>query len=269
MKTFGKLTALVCTTALCAALAAGATGGATRVTADLRPDIAVSVDGVVRDFYNAQGQEVHPILYNGTTYLPVRAIGELMGKDVTWDGETNTVYLTGKNGAAGTDYHAATSSAYAAQPSAAGEVTLEQAKQTALDHAGVSAANATFIKAERDYEKGCWVYEVEFVVVSGNRVTEYDYELDAATGKIVSYDYDIEGYFPAASGTAVSAENAKQTALARVPGATEANLYEWKYDFDDGRGEYEGKIFYNGTEYEFTIDAATGTITEWEVERLR
>lgn len=152
-------------------------------------------------------------------------------------------------------------------PPTSAAVTVEQAKQTALDHAGVKVADAVIYKAERDYEDGRLVYEIEFYVTSGSTVTEYDYEIDANTGTVVSYDYDIEGYAPAASGTAVSAETAKQTALARVPGATAANLYEWESDYDDGRLEYEGKIVYDGMEYEFTIDAATGNITEWEVER--
>ena len=34
-----------------------------------------------------------PFTYNGTTYLPVRAVAEAVGKDVTWDGATKTVYL--------------------------------------------------------------------------------------------------------------------------------------------------------------------------------
>ena len=34
-----------------------------------------------------------PFIYNGTTYLPVRAVSEAVGKKVTWDGNTNTVYL--------------------------------------------------------------------------------------------------------------------------------------------------------------------------------
>lgn len=34
-----------------------------------------------------------PFICNGTTYLPVRAVGEAMGKKVAWNGNTNTVYL--------------------------------------------------------------------------------------------------------------------------------------------------------------------------------
>ncbi len=43
-----------------------------------------------------KGNVVNPILINGTTYLPVRAIGEAFDKEVTWDGETRTVTLTTK-----------------------------------------------------------------------------------------------------------------------------------------------------------------------------
>lgn len=32
-------------------------------------------------------------LYNDTTYLPMRAIGEALGKDVSYDGNTNTAYI--------------------------------------------------------------------------------------------------------------------------------------------------------------------------------
>ena len=71
------------------------------------------------------------------------------------------------------------------------------------------------------------------------------------------------------SSATVSEATAKQTALARVSGATEKDIYEWKLDYDDGRTEYEGKIIYGGTEYEFTIDATTGAVLEWEAETIR
>ena len=52
------------------------------------------VDGVARTFYAINGQEVHPISYGGTTYLPVRSIGELMNKNVDWNNDTKTITLT-------------------------------------------------------------------------------------------------------------------------------------------------------------------------------
>lgn len=155
-------------------------------------------------------------------------------------------------------------------PAANGQITLEQAKETALKHAGLKADAVTFVKAEQDYENGKLVYEVEFVTNDGGKVVEYDYEIDAATGSVVSYDYDAENYVSAKGATTVSVDEAtaKQTVLNKVPGATAANIYEWKLDFDDGRWEYDGKIVYNQMEYDFTVDASSGAVTEWGVESI-
>ena len=155
-------------------------------------------------------------------------------------------------------------------PAANGQITLEQAKETALKHAGLKADAVTFVKAEQDYENGKLVYEVEFVTNDGGKVVEYDYEIDAATGSVVSYDYDAENYVGAKGATTVSVDEAtaKQTVLNKVPGATAANIYEWKLDFDDGRWEYDGKIVYNLMEYDFTVDASSGAVTEWGVESI-
>ena len=65
-------------------LSAGA-AGATQVTAQLSPQLTIVVDGVSRDFYTVAGVEAHPITYNGTTYVPVRAISEAMGLDVSFN----------------------------------------------------------------------------------------------------------------------------------------------------------------------------------------
>ena len=67
----------------------------------------------------------------------------------------------------------------------------------------------------------------------------------------------------------INEADAKQTALGRVSGATQKDIYEWKFDYDDGRPEYEGKIIYGGTEYDFTIDASSGAVIEWEAESVR
>ncbi|MCD7855414.1 MAG: NPCBM/NEW2 domain-containing protein [Clostridiales bacterium] len=51
-------------------------------------NIKVYADGEVVDTTEAE-----PFIYDGTTYLPVRAVANAFGKEVTWNGETNTVYL--------------------------------------------------------------------------------------------------------------------------------------------------------------------------------
>lgn len=350
-----KKNRLIQTTACAMALSAALTVSAfaaTNVTATLRPDVTVRIDGVACDFYNAQGKEVHPIIYNGTTYIPLRAVGELMGKNVNWDGTTGTASLSGTRttgNVAGTpdtaakrtdvtfalrpEYHividgtertftnangtkvdpaiyngsiylplraigeimgksvswdGATQTARldstvsggdvtdfdtnnSSQSAPTGGVTLEQAKQTALQHAGKTASQVQFVKAQQDWENGRKVYEIEFIVSGGTGYTEYDYEIDAATGKIVSYDYDAENYTPSQNTNAnvkISEATAKQTALSRIPGATAADIYKFKLDFDDGRWEYEGEIRYGTMEYDFTIDAASGNIIEWDMESI-
>ena len=154
------------------------------------------------------------------------------------------------------------------QTSAAGTgtgITEDRAKEIALENAGLSADQVTFIKSKLDYDDGRQVYDVEFYT---SDYKEYDYEIDADTGEIYSYDYDAEGYAPPASGTTtITADEAKEIALAKVPGATTSDIYEFEVDRDDGRLEYEGSIYYSGTEYEFTIDGYSGAIRSWETER--
>lgn len=192
----------------------------------------------------------------------------------TTDASTSQTGETTPSTATGNQNNTATTKPTAGQttttPAANGQITLEQAKETALKHAGLKADAVTFVKAEQDYENGKLVYEVEFVTNDGGKVVEYDYEIDAATGSVVSYDYDAENYVSAKGATTVSVDEAtaKQTVLNKVPGATAANIYEWKLDFDDGRWEYDGKIVYNLMEYDFTVDASSGAVTEWGVESI-
>lgn len=155
------------------------------------------------------------------------------------------------------------------QPQQSASITEEQAKEIAANHAGVAVADLTFHSVSLEEDDGRRVYDVEFY--SGS--TEYDYEIDAATGKIVSYDYDAENYTPSQStntnaNVKISEATAKQIALSSVPGATAANIYKFKLDFDDGRWEYEGEIRYGTMEYDFTIDANTGAIIEWDMESI-
>ena len=69
-----------------------------------------------------------------------------------------------------------------------------------------------------------------------------------------------------AADVAISLEEARDIALARVEGATASNI-SIELDRDDGWYVYEGEIFYNGMEYEFEIDADSGNILKWEEDR--
>lgn len=56
-------------------------------------DIKLCVDGQLITPKDANGSPVEPFAIQGTTYLPVRAIGEALGKPVDWDSATHTVYI--------------------------------------------------------------------------------------------------------------------------------------------------------------------------------
>ena len=160
------------------------------------------------------------------------------------------------------------SSAAATVQTVTGTVDEEMAQKIALEHAGVKATDATITKSKLDYEGRRQVYEIEWY--AGGK--KYDYEIAVDTGEILSSGYDekTSGWSGSnSSNVTVSEADAKQTALGRVSGATEKDIYEWEFDYDDGRPEYEGKIIYGGTEYDFTIDASSGAVIEWEAESVR
>lgn len=82
--------------ALTFCLGIGAATVTQKVQAEICPHFTIIVDGEKQTFTDANGTEVYPLVYNGTTYLPVRSIGNLMGKNVGWDDVTNTISLNSK-----------------------------------------------------------------------------------------------------------------------------------------------------------------------------
>ena len=224
------------------------------------PKTAVGLPATGMDTPASSTPEASLVTTPATVPEAVTAATGQTGTAQTETGQTGTAQAaTGQTGTA----QAATGQTGTATQTTAG-VTEARAKEIALAHAGLTESQVTFIRSKLEFDDGRQCYEVEFY---GTDYTEYDYSIDASTGEIVSYDYDAEGYAPpVSSGTTISASQAKEIALAKVPGATVNNIYEFKQDWDDGRIEYEGSIYYSGMEYEFTIDAYSGAIREWEVE---
>ena len=230
------------------------------ITAEVRPDFTIVVDGTKRTFTEENGDVVYPILYRGTTYLPVRAIGNLMGKTVAWDGTTRTVTLSGDSlvtdadsfsggGTGGSDGGKGT-------PIDAGE-----AKRLALAHAGLQASQVTFLHVKPEWENGRQVYDVEFYTAD----KEYDYEIDAATGEVLKYDYEVESALPA-PGSAITLEKARELALGKVPGAKAGDIVEIDLDRENGVLVYEIEILYNNVEYDCEINASTGEVLKFSYE---
>ena len=224
----------------CMVVGAAAVSQPQNVVATFRPDITLKVNGTTYNVRDTNGSLVSPLIYNGTTYLPLSALGRMLDADVSWDASTNTVVIQDADTAS--DY-----------------IGEAKAKDIALKHAGLSSSKVTFLPISLDWDDGRQVYEVEFY--SGNK--EYDYEIDAATGTILSYDYDVENYTIPSSQTGdyISREKAQQLAQAKAPNAT---LVKLEFDFDDGRAIYEGELRDGRTEYEFEIDASTGSFIKWE-----
>lgn len=71
---------------------AAATIGSRTLTADYN-DIKIELNGQQITPTDASGNPVEPFAVDGTTYLPVRAVGNALGLDVDWDSSTNTVIL--------------------------------------------------------------------------------------------------------------------------------------------------------------------------------
>ncbi len=69
-------------------------------------------------------------------------------------------------------------------------VTKEQALEAAMKHANLSEADITVVRNERETLNGGVYYDVEFYTAK----QEYDYKIDFETGKIASYDTNIEDF---------------------------------------------------------------------------
>ena len=57
-------------------------------------NIKITLNGTAITPKDADGNPVEPFVIDGTTYLPVRAIGNALGLGVGWDSATSTVQLT-------------------------------------------------------------------------------------------------------------------------------------------------------------------------------
>ena len=154
------------------------------------------------------------------------------------------------------------------------DVGQDAAKQAALRHAGLTESQASNWKIEREWDDGRLEYELEFWCGT----TEYDYTIDGYSCSVLKHEIDHHteynsghhsGSYSNGAGAQpsgdIGAEAAKAAALAHA-GVSEGQTtkMEVERDWDDGRLEYNVEFDVGRTEYEYTIDGATGAILEYE-----
>lgn len=231
------------------------------------PDpISPAKDALVRKLLTLNMTDAHgvPYTYDHLASLSVHELKQLVeSRAMTVDNVTST-------GTASTSNYIGKDAAY----------------QAALKHAGVAAGTATLTEWELDHEDGQMVYDLEFRAGS----TEYDYEVNALTGAIVTYESDFDddiydndwdddwddddrwedpfgedhgGYYDNSGYDA-----AVNTALAQAGlKLSDVRDLDCDADYENGRAVYEVSFDSGGMEYEVTIDADSGEVLFYETER--
>lgn len=90
----------VAVTALVFSLGVPALAATVRTLEVTYSGIRITLDGREVDPKDANGAAVEPFAVDGTTYLPVRAVADALGLEVTWDQERQTVALSTPGGQA-------------------------------------------------------------------------------------------------------------------------------------------------------------------------
>ena len=141
--------------------------------------------------------------------------------------------------------------------SSSSNISASQAKEIALKDAGLKASQIYDYEIELDRDRGTLHYDVSFEY-NGR---DYDYEINAATGKIISVDKPNA----TSSQVTVSKSQAKTTALNHAGvKAADISRYEIELEKDDGIWKYEISFNKGYVEYEYTINAENGNILHHE-----
>ena len=155
----------------------------------------------------------------------------------------------------------------------------DAAAYAAEQYAGTAALDSVTAEVDPELDESPAHYEVELQTAWG----EFEYLVDAYTGKVLSGQKDLpttvsaqneaakpSGQKPAPSGTAQDIGYAKAKSIAlNHAGVSESKAYDMDIELDeeDGKLVYEVEFKSGGMEYDYEIDAATGTILKQEAER--
>ena len=218
---------------------------------------------------------------NGTEYeyLIQAKNGEIIARDIEGDrNRNNDMQDTGNQFAADENSSVQPRKDVENQPAANGNSTaqsqedsLDNAKAAALKDAGLSESDVTFKKTELDNSHGTQVYDIEFYTSD----TKYDYEIDASNGTVLEKNIEqfqsrtnpTDSTINNSSNDYIGVDRAKEIALNHAQlSESDVQFAKAKLENDDGEVEYEIEFYSGRTEYDYTIDAVSGNIIEYDVD---
>ena len=88
-----KVTLVVCILIMSTGIVAVGASLKTEIKAILNQEIKIKYNGIEQNMTDVNNNPVYPISYNGSTYLPIRAVSDMLGVEVEWDGKTQTIML--------------------------------------------------------------------------------------------------------------------------------------------------------------------------------
>ena len=159
----------------------------------------------------------------------------------------------------------------------AGAPAMPIGKDKALDIAvkafgNTTSAQISYSEVDAELDETPAHYEVEIITQSGE---EFEYKIDAYTGVILETKREAADGTETPSGdssfpTLGSTNYAKVKAIIlKYLGISENNIYDMniKLEVEDGTLVYEVEFKSDHIEYSFKINAATGVVLEYEMER--
>jgi uncharacterized membrane protein YkoI len=151
-----------------------------------------------------------------------------------------------------------------------GRLTLDEAKEIALEYAGVTGTeDVTFTKVRKDWDDGRYVYEIEFYTEG----TEYEMDVDMETGRITDFSTKFYGDPVSRSKKASDGMLTEEEALAKAlerAGVKEENVdfvRKITRDFEHGIEVYEVEFYCGGFEYSVDVNVRNGRIVSFEKDR--
>ena len=201
---------------------------------------------------------------NSSTLIPNNSTAANQNNNTAVNQNNNTAANQNNNNTAANQNNIIANNASNSTVNSNNKITIEEAKSIALKHSNLDESQVSFIRGEYDFDNGIEKYEIEFY--SNNN--KYEYEINAKTGDIISYDYDIEKHLTSQQiNDKITIEEAKSIALKHSNlDESQVSFMKAKYEFDDGIGKYEIEFYYNFKEYEYEINASNGEIIKYKMD---